>query len=210
MWGLFFYHSLMVFYGDLGDGLCHWVYHMMLGIVGLPKQCLFLDPKTLTAPTEFTTTPFGTASAGSSPPSSETFATPEIDRNGGPLQRNSAPESHHASQSMNVFYIWKRQILGSHSLFSAEFALVIFSHRAMNNTRVTSPIARSSTRPSVRWSSDVSPVRQPSWPICCTIGTVITFLSPAFSRVTTSNKPIWVWATSQTSQFGLIILLIYN
>jgi hypothetical protein len=35
-------------------------------------------------------------------------------------------------------------------------------------------------------------------------------LSPAFSRVTTSNKPIWVWATSQTSQFGLIILLIYN
>ena len=49
-----------------------------------------------------------------------------------------------------------------------------------------------------------------TYSICCTIGTVITFLSPAFSRVTTSNKPIWVWATSQTSQFGLIILLIYN
>lgn len=72
----------------------------------------------------------------------------------------------------NVFYIWKRQILGSHSLFSAEFALVIFSHRVMNNTRVTSPIARSSTRPSVRWSSDVSPVRQPSWPTVSVVPSV--------------------------------------
>ena len=41
------------------------------------------------------------------------------------------------------------------------------------------------------------------------VGPVITFLSPAFSSVTTSNKPFWVWANSQTYQFGHMILLIW-
>ena len=166
---------------------------MMLGIVGLPKQCLFLDPKTLTAPTEFTTTPFGTASAGSSPPSSETFATPEIDRNGGPLQRNSAPESHHASQSMEECFLYLETA-------NSGFPFFVFSRICSSdfftsgNEQYSSDIAHckifNTTFGAMIIGCLSCEATFMTYSICCTIGTVITFLSPAFSRVTTSNKPI--------------------
>ena len=166
---------------------------MMLGIVGLPKQCLFLDPKTLTAPTEFTTTPFGTASAGSSPPSSETFATPEIDRNGGPLQRNSAPESHYASQSMEECFLYLETA-------NSGFPFFVFSRICSSdfftsgNEQYSSDIAHCKILNTTFGAMIIGCLSREAtlmtYSICCTIGTVITFLSPAFSRVTTSNKPI--------------------